>query len=118
MANKIVDLDTFRESRPVVPERQAMETNTVLTYSGLAVCTACGHEYEAVRVEHTTAIPCPECKTNRGHFMWPIDVPVGTQIFTCIHCTSQLFKLTMVGTFCVGCGAHHNFDGKPPPRSA
>lgn len=84
--------------------------------SGSAKCLACKHEWVAV-TEITNSegyqgdLECPECGCHRGQYVWPFQGPPEEEVWTCIHCDSQLFMITRPGTRCVGCGAHHTFNG-------
>jgi len=77
--------------------------------SGEAICTNCGHEWQAVvPVGVTMHLECPECHTHQGLLNYGIEPPT-EKVWEC-QCGEQLFFVTPEGLYCRRCGALANFD--------
>lgn len=79
---------------------------------GPAKCLACGHKWEAFVLleENTFGIPCPECKLERGEFVYGL--APSDPIYIC-PCGNDLFYVTPSGPFCLKCGYTISFEDLP-----
>ena len=103
-----VDLSKFRKARQTCePVRQAEEKYTL---SGPAICPACHHAWDAESIDAPVwTFECPTCHSMRAVFKYPVSLPPQTLVYSCIKCEGQVFMMTTVGTFCIGCGGYHAF---------
>jgi len=69
--------------------------------SGPAICTACEHEWQAVRIVERDAefMECPKCRKFHGVFRGP---QVPETMWRCV-CGGNLFYLTPEGHQCRSC---------------
>lgn len=110
----IVDLGSFRAAKQ---KCEAVENTDEKSYtlSGDAICSACGHEWVAEKIEAPVIFhECPSCHSHRGVFKGPVVLPENALVATCKFCQGQLFMMTSEGHFCVKCGGYFTWDSLYP----
>ncbi len=68
--------------------------------SGMAMCTACGHEWSVACNVGTETLECPSCKRYHGVMKGPV---IPSEAWKC-KCGNQLFYMTREGFVCRLCG--------------
>ena len=102
MAENVVE---FRPRPMKCEEIKAEEGVGQYMFEGEARCLACKHTWAARAPAGTIDLECPECHSFRGAHVGPYEVPNGTRVWECYHCTSQIFMVMEGGfSFCLGCG--------------
>lgn len=86
----IYNLDTFRNSK--IPH-----------ISGVAVCSACRHEWAAVAPVGDVWLKCPACVSNKARFQNPVLLEPGLERVEC-KCGCQVFSATREKLVCINCG--------------
>lgn len=74
---------------------------------GKAMCTACGHEWEAVAPVGTLHLDCPSCDRVRGEFKHFIEPTEDQPVWKC-NCGCYTFYLKPEGAMCRQCGLISN----------
>ena len=69
--------------------------------SGMAVCMTCGHRWAMVSPFGTVWFECPECLSEKAHYIYPCVRE--TPHWTC-NCGNDLFYVTENGYYCPNCG--------------
>lgn len=72
------------------------------TLEGSAICSHCHHEWHAVAPIGTYQLECPECRTEKGIWKYPVS-PRDEYLFEC-NCGSQLFYCLPDCFQCRECG--------------
>jgi hypothetical protein len=72
--------------------------------SGVALCGACSHEWNAVAPLGTGHLECPKCARMWGAFKNAVEPETSWQC----NCGEQLFWLTPTGAMCRRCGTRSN----------
>jgi hypothetical protein len=69
--------------------------------TGQAVCTTCGHEWQAVAAAGTVHLDCPACQRMQGIFKNAVEPQ---NAWACNCSGNKLFFLTRAGAMCRMCG--------------
>lgn len=70
--------------------------------AGLAICSACRHEWSAVAPVGVVHLECPSCKRPWGTFKNAIEPE---EAWVC-NCGEHLFFVTQSGLLCRKCGSY------------
>ncbi len=86
---EVLDLDEERSKRAAHP-------------AGQAHCIACGRRWVAAAPAGTVWLDCPDCKTRKGLFDFPI---LRNGLYWVCQCGNDLFHVMPDGYYCPNCGA-------------
>lgn len=111
----VIDLAAFRHARALLDEATVPEEDRrvldLYALQGEAKCLACGHAWWASANPGDIDLECPQCKTFRGVFKYPVEPGPEEHMFHC-QCGCSLFTLApssgLLLAVCLSCGQHHD----------
>lgn len=93
-------MDEISQRRAKKLEEEKLKTHT----EGEAVCLYCWHEFVAEVPTGYSWLWCPHCNRAFARFQ-ATRIRPGEAHFECLSCSSDIWRITPNGAYCVDCGA-------------